>query len=191
MNITNLADGADSFTSNAFLVNDTVLIDTGADAVVLEALEDKGVETVIITHSHWDHVENLPIIVNRFDPTVYAFNPANLPVEAEPLNDGETLELDGVTFEVYHTPGHKDDSICLYNVEEQVLFSGDLLFPGGSFGRTDLDEGDRDLLSESIERIAELDVAAMYAGHDAPTTEQVNEQIRESLTDAKKHEAKY
>jgi len=81
--------------------------------------------------------------------------------------------------------------VCLYSPDEQILFSGDLIFPGGSFGRTDLDQGDRDTLIGSIERIVDLDVAAMYPGHDEPVADAVDEQIRQSLTAARKHEPKY
>lgn len=213
MQIQNLAADADSFTSNAYLLDNTTLIDTGADDIVLEHLEDTAIDTVVITHSHWDHIENLPTIIERFDPTVHAFEPGNLPggVEAEKISDGDTISLGATNapFLVIHTPGHKNDHVCLYNPDENILFSGDLIFPGGSFGRTDLDEGDRDTLINSIQRIADLDVQELYAGHseierfrastetqksfehDEPMTEDVNQQIQDSLMNAKKHEPKY
>lgn len=189
----NLAADADEFTSNTYLVDNTALVDTGAADIVLERLEDKQVETVVITHSHHDHIEHLETIVSRFDPTVYAFEPVNLPVDAEKLSDGDTVTLGAANtpFIAIHTPGHKNDHVCLYSPDEHALFSGDLIFPDGAFGRTDLEEGDRDLLIDSIERITDLDVQAMYPGHDAPTTEDVNQQIQESLAEAKKREPKY
>lgn len=195
MHVENLAADADEFTCNVYLVNNTALVDTGADDIVLERLDahDHDIATVVITHSHWDHIENLEAIVDRYSPDVYAFEPDNLPVDAEPLKDGETVTLGimDTVFVAAHTPGHKNDHICLYNPDENVLFSGDLVFPGGGFGRTDLDEGDRNTLIDSIERIADLDVQALYAGHGDPTTEHVNAQIDGSLTEAKKREPKY
>lgn len=195
MNIQNLADSAEEFTSNAFLVDEDTIIDAGADEGILEQLEDRVIDRVVITHTHWDHIENLETIVEWFDPVVHAFEPDNLPdaIDAEKLADGDTIALGkaDTPFIVAHTPGHKNDHICLYSPEEKVLFSGDLIFPGGSFGRTDLDEGDRDTLIESIDRISGLDVQAMYAGHDEPTTEDVNEQIAQSLEEARKKEPKY
>lgn len=193
MQIENLAEGAEDFTSNVFLIEEDTLVDTGADDIVLERLEDKVVDRIIITHSHWDHIENLEKLVEWFDPVVYAYEPENVPVDAEELADGETVRLGKMDelFLVIHTPGHKDDSICLYSPEQHILFSGDLIFPNGSFGRTDLDEGDRDTLIESIERIANLDVKELYAGHDKATTEDVNDQIQRSLEEARKHEQKY
>ncbi|MDY6770424.1 MAG: MBL fold metallo-hydrolase [Candidatus Nanohaloarchaea archaeon] len=191
MQIDNLADDAESFTSNAFLIDDQALIDTGADPVILERLQNSDLQTVVITHSHHDHIENLPQIVEAHSPDVHAFEPDNLPVDAERGGDGDKIELAGTTFTAHHTPGHRDDHICLHDPDSGVLFAGDLLFPGGSFGRTDLEQGDRDTLIASIERIAGLDVTAMYAGHDQPTTEDVDQQIQDSLAEARKHKPKY
>lgn len=191
MQIKNLAADAESFTANAYLIDGEDLVDAGADPVIIEGLEERDIDTIVITHSHHDHIENLPEIVDQHEPDVYAYEPSNLPVEAEEIGDGDSIQLGGATFQAYHTPGHRDDHICLHSTATGILFSGDLIFPGGSFGRTDLEEGDRDVLIESIERIAALDVQEMYAGHDEPTTEDVNDQIQTSLTEARKHEPKY
>ncbi|MDY6769102.1 MAG: MBL fold metallo-hydrolase [Candidatus Nanohaloarchaea archaeon] len=191
MDIENVAAGAEQFTANAWLVEGTALVDAGSDPVVLERLESAELETVVITHSHHDHIENLETVVAEHNVTVHAFEPGNLPVDAERLDDGDEIELAGHTFDVYHTPGHRDDHVCLYDAEERVLFSGDLIFPGGAFGRTDLEQGDRDRLIDSIERIAALDVRAMYAGHGDAATDEVNEQIGQSLAAARRREPKY
>ena len=65
------------------------------------------------------------------------------------------------------------------------------MFPRGGFGRTDLDEGDREALIESIEKIVDLKIQKMFCGHDEKATENVNQQIMESLENAKKREPKY
>jgi glyoxylase-like metal-dependent hydrolase (beta-lactamase superfamily II) len=184
MQIRNLAADAEQFTSNAYLLEDSCLIDTGTDPIIRKRLQDKHVETIVITHSHHDHIENLPQIVEKHQPTVYGFEPANLPVEAEALSDGDTIDLCGSEFQILHTPGHRDDSICLYQPQEKLLFSGDLVFPNGYFGRFDLPQGDQDKLIQSLERVAELDVQKLYAGHDPATTKDVNHQIKQSLQHA-------
>jgi len=191
MQITNLARAATSFTANAYLINGTDLVDAGSDATIIDQLADTELDTIVITHSHHDHIENLPQIVADHDATVYAYSPEHLPVQAQEISEGDTVQLGGSQFDVYHTPGHRDDSICLYAPDDKILFAGDLLFPGGSFGRTDLDEGDRDLLIQSIETINDLHVEALFAGHDQPTNENVDEQIQQSLANAKRREPKY
>lgn len=194
MKITNLAENAEDFTGNIWLLENNgskALFDVGTGDSWNEIEELDKVDAVVITHSHYDHVDNLPKVMDKFSPKVYTFEPENIPVDAEELTEGDKIEVAGLNFQVFHTPGHKDDSICLYNEENGVLFTGDLIFPEGSFGRTDLEEGDRDQLIESIEKITELDVEEMYCGHDSAALEDVNSQIRKSLTEAKKKEAKY
>lgn len=63
------------------------------------------------------------------------------------IDDNEELSIGNVVFKVIHTPGHTPGCICLYT--EGYMFTGDTLF-FGSIGRTDLGEGDTDLISASI-----------------------------------------
>lgn len=193
MRTTNLTEDTEDFTGNVWkLENDeTALIDVGTGDCWENIAELEEVDKVVITHSHYDHVDNLPKIVDRFSPKVYAYEPGNLPMDAEELEEGDMIDICGLQFEVFHTPGHKDDSICLHSEEEKMLFTGDLLFPEGGFGRTDLEEGDRDILIESIEKIAGLDVEEMYCGHEDAATGDVNDQIKRSLEEARKREPKH
>lgn len=193
MKIENLTGNAEDFTGNVwcFSEEETALVDVGEGDCWNRIKEIKKVDKVVITHSHHDHIKNLEKLVERFNPEIYAYNPSNLPVNAEELSEEDKVTLAGVSFSVFHTPGHKDDSICLYSQEEKVLFTGDLIFPEGSFGRTALAEGDRDLLIESIEKITGLEVERMYCGHGDAATENVESQIKRSLENAKKHEPKY
>ena len=55
----------------------------------------------------------------------------NLPEPAFFLEEGPAPEVPGVGpvlegWEVIHTPGHTAGSICLYNMEEKLVFTGDL-----------------------------------------------------------------
>lgn len=194
MKINNLAEKASDFTGNVWKFGndqETVLIDAGTGDSWDAIRELDEIDKVVITHSHYDHVDNLPKIVDRYEPEVYAYEPGNLPVKASELEEGDELSLADLSFEIIHTPGHRDDSICLYCEEEGLLFTGDLLFPDGGFGRTDLEEGNRDLLIRSIEKVEGLEVEEMYCGHDPATREAVEEQISRSLEEARKKESKY
>lgn len=194
MKVKNLAEEASDFTGNIWHIErsgEDILIDagTGDSWNQIEKLEK--IDKVVITHSHYDHTDNLPKIVDKYSSKIFAYEPENLPVQASHIKEGETISLGGLNFEVFHTPGHKDDSICLYSLEEKILFSGDLLFPEGGFGRTDLDEGDRDLLIDSIEKIESLEVEKMFCGHEEAVKENVEDQIRNSLEEARRKQPKY
>lgn len=193
MRVENLAKNTEDFTGNVWKLSnrETVLVDVGTGDSWKNIQELEKVDKVVITHSHYDHIDNLEKVVENYHPTVYAFEPRNLNVNAEKLEENDEVKLAGAKFKVFHTPGHKNDSICLYSPEEKIVFTGDLLFPEGSFGRTDLEEGNRDLLIESIEKIAALDVKEMYCGHDNAALEDTKQQIESSLKNAQKHESKY
>jgi glyoxylase-like metal-dependent hydrolase (beta-lactamase superfamily II) len=57
------------------------------------------------------------------------------------FNKQTEFDFDGMKFQIIHTPGHTPGGICLYNKENNVLFSGDSLF-AGSIGRTDVPDCD-------------------------------------------------
>ncbi|MDS0258730.1 MBL fold metallo-hydrolase [Haloarcula sp. S1CR25-12] len=169
--IRNLARNADSFTSNAFLVSGErrVLVDVGNEFDVVSLVRDHvdDLDAVVLTHTHYDHVGNLPAVVEAFDVDVWGYDTAQEGVD-HALDDDGTVRLGDHEYRALHTPGHKNDHVCLYSADAGVLFAGDLVFANGSFGRTDLEEGDRDLLVESIGRVLDTvseDLAAMHTGH--------------------------
>lgn len=65
------------------------------------------------------------------------------------LEDGDKLELEGVKFDVAHTPGHTPGHVVIYNKPAKVAFVGDVLF-AGSIGRTDFPRGNHQQLIDSI-----------------------------------------
>lgn len=65
------------------------------------------------------------------------------------LEDGDTLELSGVVFDVLHTPGHTPGHVIIANKNMKIAFVGDVLFKG-SIGRTDFPKGNHQQLLDSI-----------------------------------------
>jgi len=65
------------------------------------------------------------------------------------LDDGDELELEGVTFDVSHTPGHTPGHVVIHNKAARIAFVGDVLF-AGSIGRTDFPRGNHQQLITSI-----------------------------------------
>ena len=62
-----------------------------------------------------------------------------------------------------HTPGHSEDSLCVYLPESGALFSGDTLYRIsdhlGAYPKTYV---------SSLERLAGLDIKRIYPGHGQP-----------------------
>lgn len=140
------------------------LIDSGvagAESLILEYINKQGrdpkeVTTLILTHSHPDHIgsaKSLKSITgcaiyshkseqNWIEDTEKQLNERPVPgfqtmVEGSVKVDnlvygGETLELDkGINCKIIHTPGHSKGSISLLFEEERSLFTADaLVFPG-------------------------------------------------------------
>ena len=197
--IRNLAAGVQAFTSNAFLVTGdrTVLVDTGANFDIvprihreLEELTVEGnddvdrvgsptLEAVVLTHTHPDHVGNVQAVTEAFDVETWGFD-TDQPATDNPIEDEETVRLGDHDYLAVHTPGHKNDHLCFYAREPGILFAGDLVFQNGGFGRTDLAEGDRGKLIESIDRIHALvgdDVAEMHVGHGPSVTRNPSQDV--------------
>lgn len=166
-----------------------VVIDPAGDAeVILDALRDRPVETIVLTHGHFDHMmavpalieaTGAPLAVHRLDADALTDPARNLggmagvvvaaPVPDIVLEDGDEVRCGDTPLRVLHTPGHTPGSICLYAPGH--LFSGDTLF-ADSVGRTDMAGGDARALAASIrEKLAPLpDDTEVYPGHGGQST---------------------
>jgi hydroxyacylglutathione hydrolase len=189
--IQNLAAGQQGFTSNVFLVTGerTVLVDVGNDFDVVAATREYAddIDAVILTHTHPDHIGELDHVVNAFDVDVWGYD-ADFDGVDHAIDDGERVQLGDDEYEALHTPGHKDDHLCFYSPGAQTLFAGDLIFANGGFGRTDLEEGDRGLLVDSVGRVLDTateNLAEMHTGHGPSVTTNPYTDIELALQAAK------
>jgi glyoxylase-like metal-dependent hydrolase (beta-lactamase superfamily II) len=143
------------------------------------------VAAILVTHCHWDHLGGIASLASATGAPVYmaereagvlenpdAFYPGQhiSPYSADVrLEEGDTVDAAGLSFEVVDVPGHSPGHIAY--ATDGALFSGDVLFAGG-VGRTDLPFADWDVLLASIRTLFERfpPETVVYPGHGPPTT---------------------
>lgn len=162
------------------------LIDVGTDDFIINEISElytgvgkRRVELVILTHEHFDHAAGLKYIAPLYKPYVVAYS--KLPFVDEIAYDGMRLKVGDRTAEILHTPGHSNDSICIYIPEERILFSGDTMLciktPGGSYTKEYV---------EVLERLVKMDIDTIYPGHDQPITNNVKDTLEFTLHNVRK-----
>jgi glyoxylase-like metal-dependent hydrolase (beta-lactamase superfamily II) len=170
----------------------------GAGENLLGEIKARGLTPthLFITHGHWDHMcdaadfkaASCKIIAHLADQipieqieTVRTRYQSMLPWLTDEdfrstkvdrwVDEDDTVEALGLTFEIRHVPGHCPGSILFYNAQEKVCFVGDAIFKN-SVGRTDLPGGNWNQLLQSIRtRIYTLpDDTHLLPGHGDTTT---------------------
>ncbi len=195
---------------NLFLVEgrNPILVDTGTGLhsqevlkSIAQMIDSKKVETVVLTHRHFDHVGGASSIMKALGAKVFIheldaevvgngdswgtmsamFNQNIDAIEVVPIKEGHIFSTGDHELRVIHTPGHSIGSICLFDEANKDLISGDTVFVGG-VGRWDLPSGDYDALVRSVRSLRSLDVKNIYPGHGPCGIGSGNEQIVEALS---------
>lgn len=112
----------------------SVVVDPGPDddAHLARVLKEAGdVGLVLFTHRHADHTEAMQVVADRTGAPSRATDP-DFCLDAGPLVDGETLDVDGLRLGVLATPGHTSDSTCFRLLDEPSLLSGDTVLGSGT-----------------------------------------------------------
>ncbi len=151
---------------------EVAVVDPGweAETIVKAALaDDMTITKVLITHTHFDHVQALPDLLERVKAKVYihkaeADRLKGLGSDLVKVEGGETIPLGPFSLTFLHTPGHTPGSQCF--LLEDKLISGDTLFIGAC-GRCDLPGGNPEEMFRSLARLRELDDhIILYPGHN-------------------------
>ena len=137
-----------------------LMIDAGASQThdlskVVEALTTRPY-AVLPTHLHYDHLGGIAYFREIWladTPVLAEFQEANgrylvplsytlggsegfhLPplTPSRLVKPGEVIDLGGVRLEVILAPGHMPDEIVLFDREDNILFTGDFLYPSGLY----------------------------------------------------------
>ncbi len=182
--------------SNTYLVTDdmiehAVIIDPSFDmaTVFRQCGRSPKIEAILLTHAHFDHMLCLhewrtatgaELSVGRgdkaavtdparnlfslFSPTAPAFSPAE-----RLLSEGDSIAFGNESLRVLEVPGHTAG--CVAFLAKDAIFTGDTIFEGGSYGRTDFPSGDLPALIRSVNKLFSLDGDyTVYAGHGPIST---------------------
>jgi hydroxyacylglutathione hydrolase len=138
---------------------------------LLREVETRGlrVTTVLITHTHNDHIEGVGDLVAKTGAAVVVS-----PREADRVRRDARTIVDAVDavdvaigqrgVRVLDTPGHTVGGTCF--LADGYIVTGDLLFVRGC-GRTDFAGGSTATMWRSLQRIAALpEETRVYPGHD-------------------------
>lgn len=102
---------------------------------------------VVNSHDHYDHIGG-----NKYFQKIVK------------LKNNSTLVIFPFKFLVIPTPGHTPDSICLYEINEKLLFSGDTIYPGPIY--LHFKQSNFGNYKVSIKRLSELKLKAIFPGHN-------------------------
>ena len=145
-------------------------------------------QKILLTHSHWDHIADVKPLKEKYQIPVY-LHPLDVPNLQNPgadglpcwisipsvqpdvlLEEGMQVPLGEFLFQVLHTPGHSPGSICLYEAQQKILFSGDTLFRG-AIGNLSFPTSQPSLMWPSLARLAQLPPqTSVFPGHGSSTT---------------------
>jgi glyoxylase-like metal-dependent hydrolase (beta-lactamase superfamily II) len=188
------------FEENTYLAwlpgrSDCVVFDPGLEPdLILDALRKEGltVAAILNTHGHADHIggneemkrafPDAPLVIGSGDAVMLTNAMANLsaafgaPIVSPPadrtVDEGDVVEVAGMSFEVFHIPGHSPGHVVfVLRGSPVIVFGGDVLFQG-SIGRTDFPGGSFELLGSGIrKKLYSLpDDTVVYPGHGPKTT---------------------
>ena len=155
---------------------EAAVVDAGweIDKLISAANEEKlKINRIILTHSHYDHVQKADELASKVNADVYfhelEFDEIkrtikNPNIKIHKLKNNDEIKIGGIKIKVIHTPGHTPGAACL--LFENKLITGDTLFVN-AIGRTDLAGGDPVKLFESLQKLKKLnDGIEVYPGHD-------------------------
>ncbi len=156
-----------------------------ADWVCKRLPEGATLTDLLITHQHFDHVQDAARLRELTGCRIHAHSahsreltledaagrwgiepPAPYHVDDAFGSSLTSADWGGLAWTLHHIPGHSPDGMAYHLAEKELLFVGDILF-AGSIGRTDFPGGSMSTLVRGIrEKLMVLEPATrIYSGH--------------------------
>lgn len=180
------------YKENELGTKEAIIFDPGDDAhKIYDMVEELKVKPVaiVLTHGHFDHILATNEVANRYSISIYASKEekelladASLNLSASYrrncvinnavyLEDNQDIKIAGIGIKAINTPGHTKGSMCYLIKDNNILFSGDMLFRE-SVGRTDFPTGnDKDIVNSLNNKLMKMDDSIkVYPGHGPDTT---------------------
>jgi len=141
----------DTDTKEAALIDPAFEVDRLEKFVIENNLK---VTQILLTHSHDDHVEGLPLALQTFGEDLPVIvHPAqadrikDVGAKMQLVHGGEIIKIGNISGKIYHTPGHQEGSLC-YEFPGHLV-TGDTLFVG-YVGRTNFERSSNEGMYDSI-----------------------------------------
>lgn len=176
------------FSSNVYLLQDDSIsiIDPGNDYLIYMELFRQGVrldqiKKVALTHGHPDHCMGVVELFRGYPGLSKGLDVEVILHEAGPVEfkeilkagglrltevkGGETINLSGFDFQVFHTPGHTLDGVCYYHEPTKTIFTGDTVLPDAM---SEMDQGGGGRMDHylfALRTLMKLDIQHVMPGH--------------------------
>ncbi|WP_421725725.1 hydroxyacylglutathione hydrolase [Bauldia sp.] len=146
----------------------TASIDAPEFQPIVDHLAERGwgLDTILVTHHHADHVEANLTLKTAYECTIIgpARSVDQIPGIDKTVNEGDSFTFGSYDVRVIATPGHTLDHIGYYLPTAKVAFVADTLFALGC-GR--VFEGTPEMMWGSLEKLMALpDDTMVYCGHE-------------------------
>lgn len=162
---------------NSYIVADdkkVILIDPGfyeesSLEIVEQTLQDTRLESIILTHTHPDHIEGIPLIRKVYPDVpiyVHSLELANVShfQNVYALEMNKPLRVGRLEQQPVFTPGHSPGHVSFYQPDSRTALVGDMVAGFGSIwiGTPD---GNMNDYFESLEKLKALNATALAPGH--------------------------
>ena len=158
--------------TNTYLVGgaEHAVIDPGPDIAshIEKILQFQPIKWILCTHTHMDHSPAAAALKAATGAQVLGRPaPPGQDASFKPdfvLENGQRVDLKGLSLRAIHTPGHASNHLCYLLEETRMLFTGDHVMQGSTVVINPPD-GDMRAYLHSLEKLLDENLAILAPGH--------------------------